>query len=61
MGPHKQCDSSHCHEVDVQLGWRVSMASHITRVTHPHHTLHQWVGARGHGEEGLADGRMESE
>ena len=20
MGPHKQCDSSHCREVDVQLG-----------------------------------------
>ena len=20
VGPHKQCDSSHCREVDVQLG-----------------------------------------
>ena len=37
------------------------MGPHITRVTNPHHTLHQWVGGRGHGEEGgLADGYMES-
>ena len=59
MGPHKQCDSSHCREVDVQFGVVSQRGSthHQSDTASPHPPP---VG-RGSEEGGLADGHMESD
>ena len=60
MGPHKQCDSSHCRQVGVQLGVVSQRGSthHQSDTPSPHPPP---VGReRGRGEGGgLADCHME--
>ena len=42
-GVWEPCNSL-CREVDVQLKVLSQKCLHITRMTHLHNTLHQWIG-----------------